>query len=58
MFKLDLITMLREDLARMTREEAAQKAHEVVAKGASLLPGIDLQLAASVASYWQERPQN
>ncbi len=41
-----------------TREEAAQKAHEVVAKGASLLPGIDLQLAASVASYWQERPQN
>ncbi|ASJ24667.1 hypothetical protein LHGZ1_1836 [Laribacter hongkongensis] len=39
-----------------TREEAAQKAHEVVAKGASLLPGIDLQLAAKNAPKAFESP--
>ncbi|MCG9107001.1 ORF6N domain-containing protein [Laribacter hongkongensis] len=39
-----------------TREEAAQKAHEVVAKGASLLPGIDLQLAGKNAPKAFESP--
>ncbi|MCG9081882.1 ORF6N domain-containing protein [Laribacter hongkongensis] len=39
-----------------TREEAAQKAHEVVAKGTSLLPGIDLQLAGKNAPKAFESP--
>ncbi|MCG8992730.1 ORF6N domain-containing protein [Laribacter hongkongensis] len=38
------------------REEAAQKAHEVVAKGTSLLPGIDLQLAGKNAPKAFESP--
>ncbi|MCG9055398.1 ORF6N domain-containing protein [Laribacter hongkongensis] len=41
-----------------TREEAAQKAHEVVAKGASLLPGINLQLAGKNAPKAFATPLN
>ncbi|WP_239890361.1 hypothetical protein [Laribacter hongkongensis] len=40
----------------LSREEAAQKAHEVVAKGTSLLPGIDLQLAGKNAPKAFESP--
>ncbi|MCG9053246.1 hypothetical protein LH447_09045 [Laribacter hongkongensis] len=40
----------------LSREEAAQKTHEVVAKGASLLPGINLQLAGNNAPKAFESP--